>query len=304
VGPDAVPIPDNLAPMPYLLAGPLVALIGIAAVFFVLRRKSVEKRSMYSARRLQIEHKVRAARQRTLAPHGHVEKAPEPAPAASAFEQPKIQPTVTYEASPYQAPPVAPPPPVQPQKAPEPPPWEQPSIPAAAQTQAPAPAPASSGWDFPPAAKPEPYAPAAPPEPFRPAPEPTPMPAPSEPVWTPAPRPAEPLPPAEKVAPAASVAPASSSTAAGGWSIVTTTKDSSVSVEDAPKKKGKHKEQAQTSDWQLASGEEPSMAIEEAVSGPSTGKTAMAVAQYAVLVVGLVMVLIGVLVMVANSHVT
>jgi hypothetical protein len=30
----------------------------------------------------------------------------------------------------------------------------------------------------------------------------------------------------------------------------------------------------------------------------------MAVAQYAVLVVGLVMVLIGVLVMVANSHVT
>jgi len=32
--------------------------------------------------------------------------------------------------------------------------------------------------------------------------------------------------------------------------------------------------------------------------------TLMAVAQYAILVVGLVMVLIGVLVMVANSHVT
>jgi hypothetical protein len=40
---------------------------------------------------------------------------------------------------------------------------------------------------------------------------------------------------------------------------------------------------------------------EEAVRKPSAG---MAIAQYAVLVVGLVMVLIGVLVMVANSKVT
>src|SRR6266704_3310152 len=60
--------------MAYLVAGPLVALVGIVAVFFVLRRKSVEKRSMYSARRSQIEHKVRAARQRTLAPHGRAQK--------------------------------------------------------------------------------------------------------------------------------------------------------------------------------------------------------------------------------------
>src|SRR5205807_1809012 len=69
--------------MAYLLAGPLVALIGIGAVFFVLRRKSVEKRSMYSARRSQIEHKVRAARQRTLTPHGHAEKPAEAAPAGA-----------------------------------------------------------------------------------------------------------------------------------------------------------------------------------------------------------------------------
>src|SRR6266852_4832675 len=89
--------------MLYLAAGPLVAIVGIVAVFFVLRRKSVEKRSMYSARRSQIEHKVRAARQRTLAPHGHVEKPPEPGPAApSSFDFPPASP------EPYQVPPSEP----------------------------------------------------------------------------------------------------------------------------------------------------------------------------------------------------
>jgi len=57
-----------------LIVGPAAALLGVLAIFFVLRRKSVDKRSMYSARRSQIEHKVRAARQRTLAPHGRTEK--------------------------------------------------------------------------------------------------------------------------------------------------------------------------------------------------------------------------------------
>src|SRR5690349_6749793 len=190
--------------MAYLIAGPLVAIIGIVAVFFALRRKSVEQRSMYSARRSQIEHKVRAARQRTLAPHGHAQKPPEPAPAgaASPFDQAKAQPTVTDVAA-AERPPAAPPapPPARPERAPEPPPWEQ----------APTPAPAAPSFDYPP--RPEPYTP-APVEPFRPAPEPTPMPS-SEPSWTPAPRPAEPLPPAEPVSPAASVA-AASSTSAGG----------------------------------------------------------------------------------------
>ena len=58
-----------------------------------------------------------------------------------------------------------------------------------------------------------------------------------------------------------------------------------------------------TGSWQLASGDAPNLEKEEPVAKRSTG-TAMALAQYAVLVVGLVMVLIGVLVMVANSHVT
>src|SRR5437764_627726 len=98
--------------MAYLLAGPLVAVIGIVAVFFVLRRKSVDKRSMYSARRSQIEHKVRAARQRTMAPHGHAEKPAEPAPAAeSQFAPTQVQEAATYQAPAYEPSPARPAPP-------------------------------------------------------------------------------------------------------------------------------------------------------------------------------------------------
>ena len=85
--------------MAYLIAGPLVALVGIVAVFFVLRRKSVEKRSMYSARRSQIEHKVRAARQRTLAPHGRTEKVEEPAAGPAAPTSTWVTPPSSPEAS-------------------------------------------------------------------------------------------------------------------------------------------------------------------------------------------------------------
>src|ERR1700730_18409140 len=96
-----------------LLVGPFVALIGIGAIFFVFRRKAVDQRSMYSARRSQIEHKVRAARQRTLVGHGHEEKPPEapasPAP-TSVFAPTPRGPQITYEASAYEPPPAAPPP--------------------------------------------------------------------------------------------------------------------------------------------------------------------------------------------------
>src|SRR5256885_7594958 len=119
--------------MAYLIAGPLVALVGIVAVFFVLRRKSVEKRSMYSARRSQIEHKVRAARQRTLTPRGRSERQAEQTTAAAATEfAPQAQQTVTYETPAYEPPPVAAPaaPPSRPEQAP--PPWETPDSPAPA----------------------------------------------------------------------------------------------------------------------------------------------------------------------------
>jgi hypothetical protein len=122
--------------MPYLLAGPFVALVGIVAVFFVLRRKSVEKRSMYSARRSQIEHKVRAARQRTLAPRSRQKPAEETIPGATEMAPPQMQPTMAYQAPAYEAPPVAPAapvaPPYEPQEAPGQSPWDVPAAPAAA----------------------------------------------------------------------------------------------------------------------------------------------------------------------------
>ena len=278
--------------MGYVVAGPLVAIVGIVAIFFVLRRKSVDKRSMYSARRSQIEHKVRAARQRTLAPHGHVEKLAEPAPGASTA-QAMPQPTVTWERPAYEPPPVAHPPPAPPSQEPAAqPPWETPS----------APAPAPSSFDFP--ATTDPYrVPTA--EPFRPAPEPTPRPSPSEPAWTPAPQPAEPLAPAERVQPAAAASStsAASATGSGSWSVVSTSKDSSVTAEKGGKRK-KGGDPGSTSSWQLASGEAPDLDAEDDGEVKTMNRTVVAVAQYAVLVVGLVMVLIGVLVMVANSHVT
>ncbi|HEX9098512.1 MAG TPA: hypothetical protein VF956_03385, partial [Candidatus Dormibacteraeota bacterium] len=55
-------------PILEIAAGPLVIVVGIVSVFFVMRHKRVQEKSMYSARRGQIERKVRAARQRTLAP--------------------------------------------------------------------------------------------------------------------------------------------------------------------------------------------------------------------------------------------
>ena len=87
---------------PYLLAGPAVALIGIVAVMFVMRHRSTDKRSMYSSRRSRMEHKVKAARSRTLAPHGrsgHAPTADEIAAAAPAAPM--------YQASTDQMPPSA-----------------------------------------------------------------------------------------------------------------------------------------------------------------------------------------------------
>ncbi len=271
--------------MAYLIAGPLVALVGIVAVFFVLRRKSVEKRSMYSARRSQIEHKVRAARQRTLVTGRHSDRQTAAA-TMSPFAETQVQQTASYEAPAYQAPPMAPPPPTRGEPAAAPPPWDT-------TTSTPAPAPT---FDYPPAqaapAEPE-WSPPAP-EPFRPAPEATPM-APSQPAWTPAPAPAT-----EPVAPFEPAAASASATAAGAWSVVSTDKESPAGAgSDGKKKRGG----GDTSSWQLASGVAPGDEDDESEVTRPPGNL-MAIAQYAILVVGLVMVLIGVLVMVANSHVT
>src|SRR2546428_1949872 len=149
-----------------LLIGPAVAVIGLVAVVFVMRHKSVEKRSMYSARRSQIEHKVRAARQRTMAPMRRAEKS-----SRASVEEPAA-PALTYETSAYAPPPVAPPP---------------------RKTHGTQPA-----WDTGPTADAPTGTPTFTPTPAPPAPayEPAPYAAPAaEPVWTPAPaEPAQPEP--------------------------------------------------------------------------------------------------------------
>jgi hypothetical protein len=255
-----------------LLIGPAVAVIGIVAVVFVMRHKSVEKRSMYSSRRSQIEHKVRAARQRTLAPTKRGEK-------AEAFEEASsAAPTLTYEPSAYAGPPVAPPP-KQTHQQPAQSAWDLGPV----TTPAPAPPPFT-----PPAPAPPPFTPPAPaiePPPYEPAA--------AQPEWTPTPpapvEPEPPPPPAERAA-----------TSAGGgasWSIVGESKATAES-EPVRKKKGS-KDAGQTGAWELASGEALG---DDADEGPRKPSAALAIAQYAVLVVGLVMVLVGVVVMVANSH--
>src|SRR5216684_2715926 len=94
-----------------IAAGPLVAVIGIVSVFFVMRHRSVQDKSMYSARRSQIERKVRAARQRTLAPTS--KRAEQEAAQAASFAGPGMEaktaiPTATW--GPPAARPDAPPP--------------------------------------------------------------------------------------------------------------------------------------------------------------------------------------------------
>lgn len=243
-----------------IAAGPFVALIGIVAVFFVMRHRSVQTKSMYSARRGQIERKVRAARQRTLAPTSkHAEKEAEQTFAAPGMEARTAAPTATWGPS-----------------------------------AAPPPGPAEMTWDAGPAVAPPP-APAPPPF------------APSQPAYTPPP----PAPPEEWVPAAAQpyerpIEPPVSTPAGAGaaWSIVGDSKEAAAEPDSGKKKSKKDKERekhAEGAPWQLSTGLMPGDEAGEEIKRPSA---AIAIAQYAVLVVGLVMVLIGVVVMVANSHVT
>lgn len=272
----------------YVLAGPAVALIGIISVFFVMRRRAVDKRSMYSSRRSQIERKVRAARQRTLVPRGRGDKAPAAQDAAATGTS--VTPASPFQAPEYQAPAYQPPAAL-PQQA-----WEVGASPAAQ-------APAAPVYEPPPSAPPS-----TPAEPAVPAAEPVWTPAPAEPVWTPSPAADMGSPAAPAAEPAVAPAAAEPLTPAGGgasWSIVgadVPTTAERAPAKDREKDKKKDKQEAGSA-WQLASGSPPGTEDAED-EGPRRPSAAMALAQYAVLVVGLVMVLIGVLVMVANSKVT
>ena len=259
-----------------LLIGPAVAVIGIVAVVFVMRHKSVEKRSMYSARRSQIEHKVRAARQRTLAPTRRAEKADK---GHSIEETASAAPSLTYETTAYAGPPVASPPSKTP-SGPAQPAWD--TGPVATPVDPPAFAPPAPAYEPLPAYEPTPAPPAYEPPPFE-------APA-AQPEWTP-------TPPAPLEQERAAPEPVTTSAGAGAsWSVVGESKGL-AEPEPAPKKKGS--KDAQSGAWSLASGE---VAGEEPDEGPRKPSTVIAIAQYALLVVGLVTVLIGVVVTVANSH--
>jgi len=255
--------------------------IGIVAVFFVMRHKSVEKRSMYSARRSQIEHKVRAARQRTLAPGRRSEKADK----GHGFEETAAAaPVMTYEATAYASPPVAPPP-AKSHGAPAQPAWDSSPVSTPVDTPAYAPStppetPAAAPAYEPPAYQPPAYEPPA----YQPPPA-------AQPEWTPAPAQAEPEPSSRPAEPVSTSAGAGAS-----WSVVGESKGI-PEPEPATKKKGSKDAQAGAA-WSLASGE---AAGEEADEGPKKPSIVIAIAQYALLVVGLITVLIGVVVTVANS---
>ena len=270
----------------YLIVGPAAAVIGIVAIFFVMRHRSVQTKSMYSSRRAQIERKVKSARQRTLAPRGRGDRPPTAAEIAAAAPGAPV----------YQAP--ASPAPRQS--------WDVGAAPAPSYSPPSTPAPEYSPPPAPPAS---PFG-----ETSTPAPGGQPewsSPAPSEPLWTPTPgaAPEYPAPVQATPTPAPAAVDPPSYPAGGGasWEIIG---DAAAPPAPEPAKGKKDKDrdkdkqpQQQGSEWSLSSGNPPG-AAEDGEEEPKKPSAAMALAQYAVLVVGLVMVLIGVLVMVANSKVT
>jgi hypothetical protein len=86
-----------------------------------------------------------------------------------------------------------------------------------------------------------------------------------------------------------------------GWSVVAhESKGDAITPETKPSKKAQAKQDPHlTESWLLAAGGPTTDESEEGEPKPNMSR---ALAQYAILVVGLVMVLVGVIVMVANSH--
>lgn len=233
------------------LIGALAALVGVVAVFFVMRHRSVQTKSMYSSRRAQIEHKVRAARQRTLGPQKHPAVAAAPGAPAGPVE-------IVTDVAPAYAPP--------PGESPSPPSrhvWDiGPTAPAPAPPQAP-------------------RAPAPPPPVFVPAPEPPTEQLPPEPVWTPT--------QADAQQPAAAAAGGEA-----GWEVV---REPGEPGTPASAGRGKSRQPAGAG-WEIVGGPN----ADDADDGAKRPSAVLAVAQYVVLVLGLMIVLFGVLVMVADSH--
>jgi hypothetical protein len=103
------------------------------------------------------------------------------------------------------------------------------------------------------------------------------------------------------------IRPAAAAASPAAWSVVGEVKESASVAEPESKKKKKGKDREQeavpSGSWQLASGNAPGADSDEDEAVMKPPGQAVAIAQYAVLVVGLVAVLIGVLIMVAGSPV-
>jgi hypothetical protein len=237
------------------IIGVLAAVVGLVSVFFVMRHRSVQTKSMYSLRRGQIEHKVRAARQRTLGP----QKRPAEANAMTPTGGPAGPVEIVTDVAPAYAPP----------------PGEPPA------------SPSRHVWDI------GPTAPApAPPQAARPPSPPPP------PVFAPLDPPTEQLPPEPAWNPTpAGMDQAPAGAAAGGeagWEVVGEPGESS-----APASGGRGKSRkAAGAGWEIVGGPNVDEASDRG-KGPSA---VLAVAQYVVLVLGLMIVLFGVLVIIANSN--
>jgi hypothetical protein len=95
-----------------LAVGPVLALIGIVAAFFVLRGKAKTRKSMYRTLRERREHELRKARERATSARGAAEKAAmEKEAAAQAAAAPPPAPASTAAlGTPTQEAPAAPPP--------------------------------------------------------------------------------------------------------------------------------------------------------------------------------------------------
>jgi hypothetical protein len=88
--------------------------------------------------------------------------------------------------------------------------------------------------------------------------------------------------------------------ASAGWSIVAPeAKPESMSSAPEPRKKDKRAAPNLTESWLLATGDPNSPESGEPAEAQDT---AGAIRQYLILVVGLILLLVGVIVMVANSH--
>jgi hypothetical protein len=127
-----------------LAVGPILAVVGILAIFMVMRGKARHRKSMYRSLRDSRHTQIQVARARAEAARTAIMEKETAAAAAAAAPPPAPSSTATVSPPPA----VTPPPAAEPPAA-EPPAYEAPAYepPAEAPPAPPAPAPPRSGWE-------------------------------------------------------------------------------------------------------------------------------------------------------------